>query len=688
MKKISLKLPTAKGIIPPLRAKLSQRSTPPLFEYTLLLIVIAQVAFLSYMNLFEAPKMIDYDGAKLYKHAIEMWENKSLFIPGWKYITTMELDCSLFLALPIYAVSHNIFTSFGIANIIMALFYIVIILSIFKRTRLQKGYALLSVSLVLMPYVSGMLEYFNMMFFNGSQYTVKVMVPLLFILLVTTEEDGRKKAGNIAAMVLYAFLLFLTSLSSGFYVMFCGILPLLLSALLDFMGDGGFKKYGRYHICLCAVSFAAFLCGTLTSKFLEIQARGNLMLLTKAENWEINLHAVFLGIFQVLESIPTGDVAAISVKGIVSLAKVFLTLLLLAACIFQMKSLFRLSARITPERFLSILFPWNLSILLFLDTRYSPSNLTIEYRYYLIAFIPLMLLLPMQLGQWMEHANRLWHRSISVFICLFLSLLCLGSFRNVWERREISLYVNDICTYINSLEPEADSVFFIPDEETPEMCRLLDSSRTYCGYNPENGGLVVYDYYQAYIDRASHGDKNFLLVYNWETPDMYLPSYISSRYEKVGSVRWYDIYYSPVNLFDSMSGFPCPGAEDSIDYFFSPGYVSNPSAAFINDEGELEVTGDGQETVNNTSFLPASGSYCIELSYEETSGLQAGTPIGILQICNPNGAVASAQLFAGQGSVLIDECTADDEVLSLHITISEGISCRLKSLHFMAADKQ
>ena len=181
-------------IIPPLRAKFSQRSTP-LFEYTLLLIVIAQVAFLSYMNLFEAPKMIDYDGAKLYKHAIEMWENKSLFIPGWKYITTMELDCSLFLALPIYAVSHNIFTSFGIANII--------ILSIFKRTRLQKGYALLSVSLVLMPYVSGMLEYFNMMFFNGSQYTVKVMVPLLFILLVTTEEDGRKKAGNIAAMVLY-----------------------------------------------------------------------------------------------------------------------------------------------------------------------------------------------------------------------------------------------------------------------------------------------------------------------------------------------------------------------------------------------------------------------------------------------------------------------------------------------------
>ena len=42
------------------------------FTYILIFFAAVQILFLSYMNLFESPIMIDYDGAKLYKHAIEM----------------------------------------------------------------------------------------------------------------------------------------------------------------------------------------------------------------------------------------------------------------------------------------------------------------------------------------------------------------------------------------------------------------------------------------------------------------------------------------------------------------------------------------------------------------------------------------------------------------------------------------
>lgn len=665
-----------------------RRLPPPttIFRLFLFLLAILQIFFISYMNLFESSKMIDYDGAKLYKHAIEMWENKSLFLPGWKYITTMELDCSLLLALPFYGIFRNIFISFGIANILFVLCYTAIILALFRNTPFQ-GYGFLAVNLVLAPYSSGMLEYFNMMFFNGSQYVIKVMVPLLLVLLITAEKGRIKKAGNIALMVFYAFLLFLTSLSSGIYVMFCGILPLFLYALWDFIQDGGFKKYTFYHIGLLALTLSAFVCGTLFSRLIGVQARGNQMLLTKAENWQSNFHAVFLGIFQVLEAIPTGDVAAVSGKGILSFVKIFITLLLLAVCLFQMKNIWKATDKITPERFLAILFPWNLAILLFIDTRYSASNLTMEYRYYLIAFIPLMLLLSMQAAHWLERANRMCQSALFLFISLALIVLCAGNFKNIWERREISLYVNDICDYINGLDLETESVFFIPDEETPEMCRLLDDSRTYCGYNPENGGLVIYDYYYSYIDRSSHGNKNLLFVYNWETPDMYLPSYISGQYEKVGSVRWYDVYYSPANLFDSVSGFPAGSdTKDSIDFFFSPGYVSNPANSQINDNGELEVNGNGEEAVSNSTFLPVSGTYSVELFYETTSEAEPGLPIGTLEIRNQNGNVTSAQLLAGQDNILLENCQANEEVLGLHITISEGVSCKLKMVHFLKED--
>lgn len=655
-----------------------RKNTPQHFKFILILFTVIQILFIAYMNLWESPKMIDYDGAKLYKHAIEMWNNKALFLPGWKYITTMEFDCSLFIALPLYGLTHNIFFSFGIANILMVLFYITVVYVIFQRTPWRE-YTFLAVNLILIPYSSGMLDYFNMMFFNGAQYAIKVMVPLLLILLLTTENEKRTRPANIIFMVLYTFLLFLTSLSSGVYVMFCGVLPLILCSFLDFIQDGGFKKYTRYHILLCILTLFAFGFGTLSGKLAGINARGNLMLLTKTENWQSNFHAVLLGIFQVLDSIPTGDVAAVSSKGILYLMKIFLILLLLAACILQLKTIGKPSDKISPEPLLSILFPWNLAVLLFIDTRYNPANLTIEYRYYLIAVIPLMLLLPMQIGKWSEKLSPLYRRCLSVFICLSLLILCLGSGRNLWERREISLYVNDICDYIHQLDMETESVFFIPDEETPEMCRLLDESRTYCGYNPENGGLVVYDYYQSYIDRSSHGDKNLIFVYNWETPDMYLPAYISSQYEKVGSVRWYDVYYSSSNLFDSISGFPDQSV--STDFFFSPGYGCNPSNSFINDYGELEVNGNGEETVTNGSFSEANGSFRIEIFYEGLSETQPGLSLGRMEIWNQDGVTAFADLPSGQNSVILD-CQADKEALSLHITINEGISCKLKSLSF------
>lgn len=169
------------------------------------------------MNLFESPIMIDYDGAKLYKHAIEMWNHKTLFIPDWKYITTMELDCSLLLALPFYALCRNIFLSFGIANILLIFTYVAVVYAIFQRTPYQK-YAFLAVNLILIPYSSGMLEYFNMMFFNGAQYVLKVLIPLLFILLLTTEREKERESQTVSCL---------------FSIRCCCLLPLCRAAFMS-----------------------------------------------------------------------------------------------------------------------------------------------------------------------------------------------------------------------------------------------------------------------------------------------------------------------------------------------------------------------------------------------------------------------------------------------------------------------
>lgn len=648
------------------------------YEFFLLLLAAAQILFLAYMNLFESPKMIDYDGAKLYMHAMEMWENRSIFLPDWKYITTMELDCSLLLAVPFYAVCHNIFLAFGVSNLVMISGFAGVIYGIFCHTPYRR-HAPAAVLLVLTPYAYGMLEYFNMMFFNGSQYGIKVILPLLFILLLTVPAGRRKRIGNLLLLMLYFLLLFLTSMSSGFYVMFCGILPLLLYTGFDFLYHQEIRKYGRYHLCLGILSVAAFSAGCLAGSMSGIVARGNILFLTKPENWQLNLNTVFLGLFQALDSIPAQDIPAVSADGILYLLRILLLFLLLAACAGRICLLFRPQDTVSVERLLALLLPWNLMILLFIDTRYSPGNQTMEYRYYLIALVPLMLLLPMRIAEWTRRADRLFCSCLLALAATCLLLLTAGSDRRILENRESSLYANDICDYIDSLPQDVESVFFIPDEKTPEICRLLDPARTYCGYNADDG-LVVYDYYQSYLDRNSHGSRNLILVYEWETPDLYLPAYISSQYEKIGKVRWYDVYYAPVNLFDNAAGFSAFG--DSVDFFFSPGYTVNPDNGSINGAGELEVNGSGGEAVCSAEFSPVTGVYQVALSYEETKNSRQEPSIGVMEIRDHDQTIASTELPAGQAAAVIEELPVAGRALSIHIKISSGVSCRLKSLRF------
>ncbi|MCD7737457.1 MAG: hypothetical protein LUH58_00200 [Lachnospiraceae bacterium] len=148
----------------------------------LLLLLIAELVFILYSNLFMYDTRLDMDMAKLYLHVIEMWENKAIFISGWSYGTTLEFDCASILALPLYGLTGNIYLAFAISNLIFCLLLIWVLFQIFEGE--STLYPLASAVIVFIPYQSGLLDYYNMMFFNGSQYIVKALIPLLLTALL------------------------------------------------------------------------------------------------------------------------------------------------------------------------------------------------------------------------------------------------------------------------------------------------------------------------------------------------------------------------------------------------------------------------------------------------------------------------------------------------------------------------
>lgn len=68
-------------------------------------------------NLFHVADLLDYDFAKMLRHMYEMVENHSIFLEGWNYITTAELDCATLPAMVFFAMTGNVYLAYGLANI-------------------------------------------------------------------------------------------------------------------------------------------------------------------------------------------------------------------------------------------------------------------------------------------------------------------------------------------------------------------------------------------------------------------------------------------------------------------------------------------------------------------------------------------------------------------------------------------
>lgn len=293
------------------------------------ILLALEFLFLCYVNLRLTSHILDGDGADLYGHIIEMAEQGTILLPGWKYTTTMELDCVTLLALPLYLLTHRIFGSVGIANILLILLLAAVILRVVKNlggTDLQGYFSLL---LVLLPYDVGMLDYMDMLLFGGSQYIIKVLVPLLLVILLT--EKTRTRSGIFFA-VLYGFLLFVTSLSSGPYVLLMGLFPLFLYRIFPWCqaGTQADRDKIRRFVFLLLLTLAASLSGFLLQKALGITTRESELHLIQFEDLSTALLAIVSGLLDVLGVYPTTSaVPAFSAAGISSLLKGSFTFLVL-----------------------------------------------------------------------------------------------------------------------------------------------------------------------------------------------------------------------------------------------------------------------------------------------------------------------------------------------------------------------
>ncbi|MCH5274574.1 MAG: hypothetical protein J1E65_01950 [Lachnospiraceae bacterium] len=523
--------------------------TVKILDYFFGILLIGQIGAIIFFNLSDIRYSLDHDAANAIYYFREMLKNRTIMLSDWNPTTTLVIDTCFMFAAPIFWVVRDIFLAIGIANILMVGLYIFVISRILIHANVKRVYIWFTLCLVITPYSFGMLDYFNMLFFGITTYSVKTIVPLLFLLLMQllgkkTFIKRTEKLEFWTVLIIYTVLLFITTFSSGFYASLCGILPIIACMILDIWADGEkTKKYNKGHLGLIAGSFIIFLFGYILHRNIFPMGTRTNLLLTKIEDYATGFRACIAGLFQLFGAVTSEDIKAMSPRGIVYGLKLGLVILLLSTFIYNIKSIFSKTDSLNLKKFLSILFLFNFILLLAADSRYSSSNTWMEYRYYIVGIVPLILLLGIQFSEWEAKWN--FFQQITLKICAFLvlTILLIGNNKNVVDRWDRTTYAVELCDYFNTLDIE--SVFFIDDRDTSYICKGIDENHKYGAFMSETQSLdLSMCSYNQSASGSFYGNRNVLaVIVGNELADL-IPAEIAVNYEYIGTVRWFNIYFS------------------------------------------------------------------------------------------------------------------------------------------------
>lgn len=461
----------------------------------LILSVLLALQYLAIVcsNLFILDQNLDCDNTKMMKHIMTMWERRTLLIPDWSYPSTLEWDCTTVFALPFYGITGDIFLSCGLSNCLLTLIFLGAVFYLFKEKELL--YPLVCANLICIPYRVGMLDYYNMLFFGGAQYIVKVTVPLLLVgLILAGEKQGREEKKISKSFLLmagiYFVLLWIAGMSSGIYVIACGLVPIIVGYVLY-----KFFKWER-------VPFRVGVLGGLTA----VSVVGSLIINThgmggaKGQGMELlsvyhffgNITGCFVGIFELFGGVLPGDeMAVLSKDGIMAVGKICIVVLLLVCgfrafvkCIKKQGDLCTLM--------LSCIFVWNLFVLCITKTK-AGSN-TFEYRYHLIGIIPAVCLMGETLITGMRKLKKEQQRIL--FACVFgiLVFLNLVSYRDLFARGEQNADLKEFVAYCDTLDFEY--IYMFDESNNGDICRALGKNLYMCIC--DDGKVYAYDYYKQF----------------------------------------------------------------------------------------------------------------------------------------------------------------------------------------------
>ena len=635
-------------------------------EKAVLIVLILQMGFILYMNLFRADTIIDYDCSSAYMHEMEMGSQGKIFPTEYGYQQSLDLDSGALISAVLYRFTGDIFLSRGITNTLVVILYIYVVNCILNNTGISRTWKRFGILLFLIPYSMIMLGYWRMLFAGGGFFAFRALVPLLMISVIQDIDKGKEIKKYAFRVLLLLFMVFLTGLSSGAYILLCAVCPLILWKLVNGFLKGDYKRIGSKRTVLAAAAVLSAVAGIVLQKTLGFSGIADQKKILTSDKWIDALLSAFAGIFELFGGLTIHEnVKLFSAEGIGTAVNFAVTCILISAIIYTVVKCIKKKEISNMTGYIFSLMLVNVLMFSFVDLKYGET--VYESRYHLVPMLPAFILLAKMMED-LSQSKRLKDIQIKTIqvlaLGLFAASLLYGDAQWVYAKTALG---SDKMKEINGImETEGVKTAFIVGDDNKVFGRKLRVYSRDVHYIVLSDGAgsawqTVFGGTTRYLDNSMQAGKAAVIA----SPEAYetLPEYIK---KDLGYFREYDglqIYLSDRSSFDCVGGIVA-GKDRIVDFPYSPGYSFEN--ARIDDEGFLVMKAGGGTL--KSSYASAEGTWIYTVYYDMTEADEAG----IIEIAAGNDKFYK-ELDPSAASVSIDDIVmSDGETVSFSITAPEG----------------
>ncbi|MBO4636899.1 MAG: hypothetical protein J5685_07110 [Clostridiales bacterium] len=455
-----------------------------LATYILFALFILQFLAIAFFNLTQLDKHIGIDTSTYFFQTIETWRQKSLILSDWEYQTTFAIDSPVPLAALFYGICGNVFIAYGLANTILSGVFLFVLFRLIRYFKMSDEAMLIVLNLAECLHFSDFfdnynsLEYGSVLLIQNGAYVVKTIIALLIILSAVTFIENKK---NIPLLCVTGVLVFICSMSSGFWLFATVIVPMILwrviKKALEKNWIGIFKdKIFIFLAALVFVSFAGQYVMVVCLDHLTIDSTMNMVTL---ETFWDNIHAVVLGYLELTGSLPLHETSVLSSDGIMMCMYLTVAVITIVAVIRYIK---KIAEDEKVQSLYSVMFG-NIALYLICNTLLGARFFEVRY---LVVFY---LLATIILGRFIDSDmfERFGRRQMLALITVTLFALNLYSDLLYYNKTINNARLNGIIASVKQCD--VDTVYFygLSNIVYARDLRALDSDNVY--------KLVIDDYY-------------------------------------------------------------------------------------------------------------------------------------------------------------------------------------------------